>query len=262
MTFRTPTAAAASRTRRVPSTFTRAMSASSGIGSTTVARWTSTSAASSSGLSSAPPMSTRWKVRFRTRRRGSRTSKPIRRVTCASSANRGSSRWPTSPDAPVTAIATTSIDWPRDGPASTWRPRRARQTRQARRTRAAVVIRLSGDALRGWRIRPGAAQEQLEELARAAQTHVVAETDLGATFVTPLRTLGPQGWAALHLDALRPVLEALATTLGQVMRESGPEPGELEPGEPGRPGAPGGQPGASPFGPEMLGGMMQMLAPA
>lgn len=103
-----------------------------------------------------------------------------------------------------------------------------------------------------------AAHEQLEELARAAQTHVVAETDLGATFVTPLRTLGPQGWAALQLDALRPVLEALATTLGQVMRESGPEPGELESGERGAPGGPG----ASPFGPEMLGGMMQMLAPA
>jgi len=103
-----------------------------------------------------------------------------------------------------------------------------------------------------------AAHEQLEELARAAQTHVVAETDLGATFVAPLRTLGPQGWAALHLDALRPVLEALATTLGQVMGDAGPEPGELESGEPGAPAGPG----ASPFGPEMLGGMMQMLAPA
>jgi putative hydrolase len=92
---------------------------------------------------------------------------------------------------------------------------------------------------------------------------VVAETDLTATFsAAPLRTLGPQGWAALHLDALRPVLEALATTLGQVMRETGPEPGELESGEPGPSGAPGGQPGGSPFGPEMLGGMMQMLAPA
>ena len=64
--------------------------------------------------------------------------------------------------------------------------------------------------------------------------------------------------AALHLDALRPVLEALATTLGQVMRDAGPEPGELESGEPGAPGGPA----ASPFGPEMLGGMMQMLAPA
>lgn len=108
-----------------------------------------------------------------------------------------------------------------------------------------------------------AAHEQLEELARAAQSHVVAETDLTATFAAPLRTVGPQGWAALHLDALGPVLEALATTLGQVMREAGPEPGELESGEPGSPGAPpGGPSGASPFGPEMLGGMMQMLAPA
>jgi len=103
-----------------------------------------------------------------------------------------------------------------------------------------------------------AAHEQLDELARAAQTNVVAETDLSATFAAaPLGTLGPQGWAALHLDALRPVLEALATTLGQVMREAGPEPGEIE-SEPGSPGAAGG----GPFGPEMLGGMMQMLAPA
>jgi putative hydrolase len=103
-----------------------------------------------------------------------------------------------------------------------------------------------------------AAHEQLDELARAAQTHVVAETDLTATFAAPMRTLGPQGWTNLHLDALRPVLEALATTLGQVMRDAGPEPGELESGAPESPG----QPGASPFGPEMLGGMMQMLAPA
>ena len=103
-----------------------------------------------------------------------------------------------------------------------------------------------------------AAHEQLDELARAAQTHVVGETDLPATFAAPLRTVGPQGWAALHLDALRPVLEALATTLGKAMRKSGPELGEPEAGE----GTPGGAPGASPFGPEMLGGVMQKLAPA
>lgn len=102
------------------------------------------------------------------------------------------------------------------------------------------------------------AHEQLSELARAAQTHVVAETDLTGSYATSLQTLGPQGWAALHLDALRPVLEALATTLGKVTREAGPAPGELESGEPGTSGAPG----PSPFGPEMLGGMMQMLAPA
>ncbi len=109
-----------------------------------------------------------------------------------------------------------------------------------------------------------AAHAQFDELARAAQTHVVAETGLTATFAAPLRTVGPQEWAALHLDALRPVLEALATTLGKAMREAGAggEPGEIESGEPGAPGAPGGPAGASPFGPEMLGSIMQMLAPA
>jgi putative hydrolase len=106
-----------------------------------------------------------------------------------------------------------------------------------------------------------AAHEQFDELARAAQTHVVAETGLAATFAAPLRTLGPQGWAALHVEALRPVLEALATTLGQAMREAG-EAGGLGEIESGPGGTPGGPSGASPFGPEMLGGIMQMLAPA
>ena len=115
-------------------------------------------------------------------------------------------------------------------------------------------------AVEGGSERPidSAAHEQLAELARAAQTNVVAETDLTGTYAASLRTLGPQGWAALHLDALRPVLEALATTLGKIMREAGPAPGELESGQPRSAGAAG----ASPFGPEMLGGMMQMLAPA
>jgi putative hydrolase len=107
-----------------------------------------------------------------------------------------------------------------------------------------------------------ATHAQFDELARAAQTHVVAETGLTATFAAPLRTLGPQGWAALHLEALRPVLEALATTLGQAMRETGPPGPELGEIERGEARAPGGPPGASPFGPEMLGNIMQMLAPA
>lgn len=58
-------------------------------------------------------------------------------------------------------------------------------------------------------------QAQLEELARAAQTRVVAETGLSETFAMPVRAICRSEWAALHVDALRPVLESLATTLGQ-----------------------------------------------
>jgi len=61
---------------------------------------------------------------------------------------------------------------------------------------------------------------QLEELAHAAQTHVVAETGLAATFAAPVRALDRREWAALHLEALRPVLEALATTLGGAFQSS------------------------------------------
>jgi putative hydrolase len=66
---------------------------------------------------------------------------------------------------------------------------------------------------------------EFEELAHAAQTLVVAETGLTATFATRLQTVGPKGWVDLHLVALRPVLEALASTLGEAMQ---PEPGEDE----------------------------------
>jgi putative hydrolase len=60
--------------------------------------------------------------------------------------------------------------------------------------------------------------KQFDELMHAAQTLVVGETGLYATFATPMRTMGPKGWVDLHLVALRPVLEALATTLGQAMQ--------------------------------------------
>ena len=60
---------------------------------------------------------------------------------------------------------------------------------------------------------------QFEELAHAAQTLVVGETGLAATFATALATVGPLGWVELHLVALRPVLEALATTLGDAMQD-------------------------------------------
>src|SRR5439155_11252410 len=65
------------------------------------------------------------------------------------------------------------------------------------------------------------AYERFDELSRAAQTLVVGETGLASTFATPLQTVGPKGWIELHLVALRPVLEALAATLGEAMRAAG-----------------------------------------
>jgi putative hydrolase len=60
--------------------------------------------------------------------------------------------------------------------------------------------------------------EQFEELAHAAQTHVVAETGIAATFAASVRAIDRREWAALHLDALRPVLERLATTFGGLVQ--------------------------------------------
>ncbi len=92
--------------------------------------------------------------------------------------------------------------------------------------------------------------EQFDELARAAQTHVVAETGLTATFRAPLRTLNPKEWADLHLEALRPVLEALAANLGDVMRNATPTEDE-----------PSAADAANPLGADPFGGLLGMLAP-
>src|SRR5215471_18282527 len=91
-----------------------------------------------------------------------------------------------------------------------------------------------------------AAVTELDELARAAQTHVVAETGLTATFATAVLATGRRGWVDLHLEALRPVLDALATTLGQAFRAGLPE----------GPGEAGGGPPA-----DALAGLVPMLAP-
>jgi putative hydrolase len=102
-------------------------------------------------------------------------------------------------------------------------------------------------------------QTQLEELARAAQTHVVAETGLAATFATPVRAMGRREWAELHLNVLRPVLEALATTLGQAFSPEAMQElmddsvTDLDPSLTDRPeGMPG---------PEELAAIMPMMAP-
>jgi putative hydrolase len=101
---------------------------------------------------------------------------------------------------------------------------------------------------------------QLEELAHAAQTLVVGETGLTATFATALSTVGPKGWVDLHLVALKPVLEALATTLGAAMQQDD----DLDADDEGLAGMPGleGTPFAAMAGLAGMGNMMSMLAPA
>jgi len=63
-----------------------------------------------------------------------------------------------------------------------------------------------------------AEREELVELARAAESHVVAETGLTSALGLRTSTMGRREWADLSLDALRPVLEALAITLRQASR--------------------------------------------
>lgn len=100
-----------------------------------------------------------------------------------------------------------------------------------------------------------AEREELVELARAAESHVVAETGLTSALGLRTSTMGRREWADLSLDALRPVLEALAITLRQALDAGDDQPG------------PGEHPsGASPFGfagggGDPFGGLLTMLAP-
>lgn len=105
----------------------------------------------------------------------------------------------------------------------------------------------------------GAATE-LEGLARAAQTQVVAETGLTATFATTVLTTGRQGWAELHLEALRPVLDALATTLGKAFRPPGSEPPAGLEGLGGLEGLSGLE-GLGAMGADPMAALLPMLAP-
>ena len=97
-------------------------------------------------------------------------------------------------------------------------------------------------------------RKQFEELVQAAQTLVVGETGLYDTFATTtVQTVGPQGWVDLHLNALRPVLEALAGTLGEAMRMAGDDPEAEEELSAMLPGMPAGMP---------IGDVLRMVAPA
>jgi putative hydrolase len=80
-----------------------------------------------------------------------------------------------------------------------------------------------------------AAPAEFAELARAAQTHVADLTGLAASLGTQVRVLGASEWAELHIGALRPVLEALASTLGNAFQsqiQAGIDTGEIGPGDP------------------------------
>jgi putative hydrolase len=102
-------------------------------------------------------------------------------------------------------------------------------------------------------------REQFEELAHAAQTLVVGETGLTATFATSLSTVGPQGWVDLHLVALRPVLEAMASTLGAAMQAVGDDDDDDDEPVPGLAEMPGMEGLAGIAG---MGNLMGLLAPA
>lgn len=77
-----------------------------------------------------------------------------------------------------------------------------------------------------------AAAAQLDELARAAETNVVSESGLSATFTARVDATGRTGWVDLHLEALKPVLEALAATLGQALAGASDEPAGTAAGDP------------------------------
>jgi putative hydrolase len=119
----------------------------------------------------------------------------------------------------------------------------------------ARVVALEGGEARA--VEPGAA-EQLSELAHAAQALVVAETGLGENLAAPVRTVTRTEWVDLHLETLRPVLEALAQTLGDALNEQ-----LAEEGGPGAFGdaAPGSIPGAGDDPLAAFAGLFPMLAP-
>jgi len=75
-----------------------------------------------------------------------------------------------------------------------------------------------------------AAPAEYAELARAAQAHVAAVAPRAASLDTRVRVCGAVEWADLHLESLRPVLEALATALGAEFQEAAA--GEAAAGDP------------------------------
>lgn len=64
-------------------------------------------------------------------------------------------------------------------------------------------------------------EEQLVELAHAAQMHVAQRTGLAAGFKSPVHVIGRSEWVELNLVSLKPTLEQLASSLQPETAESG-----------------------------------------
>lgn len=94
----------------------------------------------------------------------------------------------------------------------------------------------------------------LEDLARTAAGVVAAETGITEVLSAPVRVVGRPEWARLHLDALKPVLEALAVSLRGSLDGAAGDPSDLPPELTGPFAALG-------LGAEGFGGIMGMVAP-
>ncbi|MGZ4691442.1 MAG: zinc-dependent metalloprotease [Acidimicrobiia bacterium] len=105
-------------------------------------------------------------------------------------------------------------------------------------------------------------REELEELARAAESHVIAETGLEGVLGLRTAAIGRREWVDLHLDSLRPVLEALAATLRTALEDEGGDSTDLSGTHPSGAGAnPFGFGGPVGAGGDPFGGLLTMLAP-
>jgi hypothetical protein len=105
-------------------------------------------------------------------------------------------------------------------------------------------------------------REEIEELARAAESHVVAETGLSSALGLKASAIGRSEWVGLHLTSLRPVLEALAVTLRKALDEDDDDP-TYQPGThpSGAAANPFGLAGQFGSGADPFGGLLTMLAP-
>ncbi|MFM7616585.1 MAG: zinc-dependent metalloprotease [Actinomycetes bacterium] len=94
----------------------------------------------------------------------------------------------------------------------------------------------------------------LEDLARTAAGIVAAETGITEVLSAPVRVVGRAEWARIQLDALKPVLEALAVSLRGSLDDAAPDPTDLPPELAGPFAALG-------LGGDGFGGIMGMVAP-